>query len=766
VWFVVKFFPVIQTKLSASVIILSNMDKNDTTELSSFPYLSRDISWVDFNERVLDEGLRKDLPLLERFRFMGIVSSNFDEFFMVRVAALKRMLKSETVGLAVDPSGLSPSQQLNSISKKVHSILKRQYECMRKELFPGLAKNGLAILRPDSCSVPQLDFLDSYFVAQIYPVLTPLRLEDDKPMPYIESRSLNAAFILEQENLENVPGDDTTAQTRERKVIVPLPPVLDRIIWLPGANSITANGGMEKLQLVLLEDVIITWGAYLFPGFHVKESMLFKINRDADFSVDEQRDEDFVSAMEEVLEGRGKSEAIRMVYSKGSASLRDELARRFSLDEDYLYEVDGPINPMDFMELSNVAGLEELTEKPWKIHPSNDFSEEVPIWDRISQGDCMLHLPYQSFDPVVRFFQEAADDPQVISIKTALYRTGGAIPGIGANSGSSSFSPVVRALEQAALNGKHVMALVELKARFDEERNISWANRLEKAGVIVIYGLSHLKVHSKVTMVLRRENDRVKRYVHLSTGNYNYRTAKYYEDLCLFTCREDIAYDAGIIFNMLTGYSTVQSMLKLTVAPTGMKRRFLELIERETNRAKHKYPARIMAKMNSLTDVDIIKALYLASCAGVKISLCVRGICTLIPGVPKVSENIKVISIIDHYLEHSRIYYFSNGGAEEIYLSSADWMTRNLEHRVELLFPVQDEKLHTQVRDILFDYFNDNCQSSSLDDSGVWTHRTPADGEKPFRVQKEMLSRAARAGESQETVKLDYNVRRSPPLTT
>jgi len=254
--------------------------------------------------------------------------------------------------------------------------------------------------------------------------------------------------------------------------------------------------------------------------------------------------------------------------------------------------------------------------------------------------------------------------------------------------------------------------------------------------------------------------------VHLSTGNYNYRTARYYEDLCLFTCREDIAYDAGLLFNMLTGYSTVQAMVKLTVAPTGMKRRFLELIERETNRAKHKYPARIMAKMNSLTDVDIIKSLYLASCAGVKISLCVRGICTLIPGVKEISENIKVISVIDHYLEHSRIYYFSNGGAEEIYLSSADWMTRNLEHRVELLFPIQDEKLHTQVRDILFDYFNDNCQSSSLDDSGVWTHRIPADGEKPFRVQKEMLLRAARAGENQGTVKLDYNVRRSPPAAT
>jgi polyphosphate kinase len=374
----------------------------------------------------------------------------------------------------------------------------------------------------------------------------------------------------------------------------------------------------------------------------------------------------------------------------------------------------------------------------------------------------MLHFPYQSFDPVIRFFKEAANDPQVISIKTALYRTGGAIPGSGMQSGSS-YSPVVRALEQAAFNGKHVTAVLELKARFDEERNISWANRLEKAGVIVVYGLSNLKVHSKVSMVMRRENERIKRYVHLSTGNYNDRTAKYYEDICLFTCREDIAYDAGLLFNMLTGYSAVQQMVKLTIAPTGLKRRFLELIERETKRSKHQYPGRIMAKMNSLTDIDVIKALYEASQAGVKVFLCVRGICTLIPGVPGVSENIRVISIIDHYLEHSRIYYFANGGAEELYLSSADWMPRNLERRVELMFPVQDEKLRIELRDILFDYFRDNCQASALDSNGVWTRLSPAEGEKPFRIQKEMLTRITRTGSNHGPVKLEYTVRRSPP---
>jgi len=739
------------------------MDKIEYNKLE-FPYISRDLSWVDFNERVMNEGLRKETPLLERLRFLSIVSSNFDEFFMVRVAALKRLQKAEA-GRAIDPSGLTPDQQLKAISQRVHDIMNRQYECLRNEIFPGLAKNDLSLLRPDSWTVPQLDFLNSFFLSHIYPVLTPLRLEDDKPMPFIESRLLNAVFLLEPENPNPPQGleIEAAAAPKELKVIIPLPGVLDRLVWMPSFEAEHTNGEKEKFQLALLEDVIVTWGTYLFPGFRIKESMLFKINRDADFSVDEQRDEDFVSAMVEVLEGRGRSDCIRMVYSSGSVLLKEDLAKRFSLDNDYLYEVDGPINPGDFMELSGVASLEDLAEKPWKIHKPLVFNEDTLIWDQISQGDIMLHLPYQSFDPVVRFFQEAAVDPQVISIRTALYRTGGAIPGIGLNSGSSAFSPVVRALEQAALNGKHVTAVVELKARFDEERNISWANRLEKAGVIVVYGLSHLKIHSKISMVLRRENDRVKRYVHLSTGNYNDRTAKYYEDICLFTCREDIAYDAGLIFNMLTGYSIVQTMMKLTIAPIALKRRFLELIEREANRARQKYPAKIMAKMNSLTDVDIIKALYKASEAGVKISLCIRGICTLVPGIIGVSENIRVISVIDHYLEHSRIYYFSNGGADEIYCASADLMTRNLDHRVEILFPVQDEKLREELYDMLNDYFRDNCQSSVLDNEGKWTLLSPPAEEKPFRVQKEMLFRAARDSENPGPVKLEYTVRRSPP---
>jgi polyphosphate kinase len=409
------------------------------------------------------------------------------------------------------------------------------------------------------------------------------------------------------------------------------------------------------------------------------------------------------------------------------------------------------------MELASVAGFEKLQEKPWKIHAAPGFSDDAPIWDRLSQGDVMLHFPYQSFDPVVRFFQEAAADPQVISIKTALYRTGGSAGSL------QAMSPIVRALEQAALSGKHVTALVELKARFDEGRNISWAKRLEKAGVIVVYGLSQLKVHGKIAMVLRREHERIKRYVHLSTGNYNDKTAKAYEDLCLFTCREEIAYDASLLFNMVTGYSLRQSMQRLVIAPYALKPRLLELIDREAKRSSQNYPSKIMIKCNSVTDTDVINALYRASQAGVKIFMCVRGICALVPGVKGLSENIRVISIIDRYLEHSRIYYFANGGKEELCLASADLMPRNLERRVEIMFPIQDEKLRIEIMDIFNAYFRDNSQARSLDSSGTWTKIAPAAGETPFRIQRDMLSRAARDADSPDPVKQEFVVRRSPP---
>jgi polyphosphate kinase len=705
-------------------------------------YFNRDISWVDFNARVLEEGLRKDLPLFERFRFLSIVFSNFDEFFMVRVPAIKRTRQAWLTPLFLNPAedtGPSPEEQLQTISRKAHVMYKRLYTCLMDEIFPGLAKNGIKLVSPDSYTVPQMDYLESFFIREIYPVLTPLRIEDDKPLPFFESRCINAAFLL-------IP-DDSSDSEEERIVMVQIPSSLSRIVWLPAEE--------DMLRWALLDDIMLTWGGYLFPGYDVKESMLFKVNRDADFSVDERRDEDFIEAMAEVIEGREKSAPVNMIYSPGSGRLRDELARRFSLESNDLYELDGPFNPGGLAELAGVAGFEQLHEKTWKIHPAPGFTDEMSIWDRLSQGDIMLHLPYQSFDPVVRFFQEAAADPQVISIKTALYRTGG---GSGA---SQQVSLIVRALEQAALNGKHVTALVELKARFDEERNISWATRLEKAGVIVVYGLSQLKVHAKVTMVLRREHERVRRYVHLSTGNYNDKTAKLYEDICLFTCREEIAYDAGLLFNMITGYSLRQAMRYLVIAPYSLKPKLLELVEREATRTNHQYSGKIMIKCNAITDNTMIDALYRASRAGVKILICVRGTCALVPGVPGLSENIRVISVIDYYLEHSRIYYFANGGAEELYLSSADLMHRNLERRVEIMFPVQDEKIRNELLDVLNGYFLDNCQARALDSAGTWKQLSPSQGEKPFRAQKDMLSRAARDSDSPVAVKQEFTVRRA-----
>jgi polyphosphate kinase len=711
-------------------------------------YFNRDLSWIDFNRRVLEEGLRADLPPLERFRFLSIVSSNFDEFFMIRVAAMKRALRG---GGGVDPSGLSPAEQLKGVSEKVRAIISRQYACLLDEVLPALARGGLALVRPDSCTIAQMDYLESFFMTRLYPILTPLRIEEHEPLPSIGSFCMNAAFLLVPENPGPGGGLDLPDTAGEYIAMVQIPQALNRIIKLPPETlSPEAGGGREAAPWALLEDVLLTWGGYLFPGLRVEEAMLFKVNRDADFSVDEKRDEDFIEAMEEVLESREKSMTVRMVYSPGSIRLRDDLARRLSLEEDDLYGMEGPLDLGGLFDLVNVPGFESLREKPRRIYPSPAFGEDEPVWDRISREDVMIRLPYQSFDPVVRFFQDAAADPQVLSIKTALYRTSGN-------------SPVIRALEEAALNGKHVSALVELKARFDEERNISWANRLEKAGVIVIYGLARLKVHAKITMVLRRENERIKRYVHLSTGNYNDKTARLYEDIGLFTCREDIAFDAGLLFNMITGYSAIQPMRKLVIAPTSLKRRLLELIGREANRSSQGNPGRIMAKTNALADTDIIDALYRASQAGVKILLNVRGICTLIPGVPGLSENIRVTSIIDHYLEHSRIFYFANGGAEEIYLSSADWMPRNLERRIELMFPVLQDDIRARLRETLEAYFRDNTQARLLGSSGDWTRLCPAPGEAPFRVQEYLLSQAA--AEYPQTARTEFVVRRSPPAS-
>jgi polyphosphate kinase len=732
------------------------MNNYDNTDIVfSQVFYNRELSWIDFNERVLGEGLRKDLPPLERFKFLSIVDSNFDEFFMVRVAAIKCAKDNER-----DPSGLSQAELLERIYRRVRSIIGSQYEAIINEVFPGLAKGGLSLKRPREWTASQRDYLEAFFAREVFPLLTPLRIEENAPLPSIESHSLYAAFLLEPEfPAEEVQpaegaGDkyaESGESVEEQISVIRIPQTPERIIWLPGDTSYPSEmeiSGEAVSCWALLEDLIQTWGSFLYPGYKITEHLIFKVNRDADFSVDEQRDEDFIEAMAEVLEGRERSMPVRMVYSPGSKKIRDCLARRLSLGEEDLFEAEGPLNLEKLFEL--IRGFDHLREKPWKMYSHPAFSEDQSLWDRISQGDVLLHLPYQSFDPVIRFFQEAAVDPAVAAIKTTLYRTSGD-------------SPIVRALEQASLAGKHVTAVVELKARFDEGRNISWANKLERAGVIVVYGLARLKIHAKVTMVMRREYDRIKRYVHLSTGNYNDRTAKLYEDISLFTAREEIAFDAGLLFNMITGYSAVQPMSRLVIAPTALKRRLLELISREMNRSSPEAPGRIMVKVNALADEEIIRALYKASQTGVKVFLNVRGICMLMPGVRGLSDNIRVVSIIDRYLEHSRIYYFANGGAEELYLASADWMTRNLERRVELMFPVLQENLRKTLVDNLSAYFRDNCQAWFLDAEGAWARLEPGPDREPFRAQAYFYSQAAKAQAEEHHGKGEFIVRRSPP---
>lgn len=694
-------------------------------------YFNRELSWIEFNRRVLAEGLEKGNPLLERFRFFSIVSSNFDEFFMVRMAALKRAVKS---GAGGDPSGLSPARQLAEAAARIRPVFAELYACLENEIFPMMKESGIEFVRPPFGDRDS-EYLASYFMEEVLPVLTPLRFEDEQP-PAVGNGTIYGAFLLaKNDDGDLFPGEEFVS-------IVEIPPILDRIVFLPGS-------GENEKRWALLDEVLMIWGDVLFSGYTVHERMLFRIHRDADFSVDERRDEDFIEAMEEVIAGRGYSSVVRMVYLPGSPRLKDYLAQRLELSDEDLYCLKSPLNLGTLWSLVRIPGFDRLRFPQKKRYEHPDFPEDRSVWDCIKSLDILLTFPYHSFDPVVRFFREAASDPQVVSIKTALYRTSGD-------------SPVVQALEQAALNGKHVTAVLELKARFDEERNISWALRLEKAGVIVIYGIARLKIHAKISQVIRRESGSLVRYIHLSTGNYNDRTARQYSDLSLFTVNEDFGNDATFFFNMLSGYSTVSSMKSLVTAPWFLKRRFIDLIERETRRAKEGAAGKIAAKMNALVDIDVADALYRASQAGVKVSLNIRGICTLVPGIPGLSENITVTSIVDQFLEHSRIYFFNNGGAREFYISSADWMPRNLERRVELLVPVLDPEIKEELREILDCYFRDTSHAWSLGADGNWKRLAPRKNEKPFRAQEYLLNLVRQKANQPWKTRQELVVRRSP----
>ena len=700
-------------------------------------FFNRELSWIEFNGRVLHQALRKELPLLERLQFLSIITSNFDEFFQVRVASVKRMQFSDPD--KADVSGLKPKMVLKQISARSHQIIRTQHDCLKNDVLPAMAKKGICYVKPEDFSAAQSDFALNFFLNEVLPLLTPLRT-DTQVFPHIGNLTENVAFLLKPiSGIRNANEILKGSDDLPRISFVQIPSGIPQIVWLPSENG--------RKQFALTEEIIEQYGTHLFPGFAVEETLLFKIARDADFAVDEDSGRNFVDAMEEVLVQRQSSFPVMMACNQTSETITKFLMEKMELCEDDVYRIDGILNPGALMELRDIDdGTMSFPE--WQNFYSVNLPRDEYYWDTLKQHDVLLHVPYESYDPVVKFISDAADDPKVLAIKMTLYRTG-------------KDSPIVAALERAARNGKQVVVLVELKARFDEERNIAWANQLENAGVTVIYGLVNLKVHAKIIMVMRRESETIRRYAHLATGNYNPRTAKIYSDLSLFTSNNEIVNDATLFFNLVTGYSTLQSMKQLGMAPVTLKSKILSMIQREIERSDPEHPGLIMAKMNALTHEEVIEALYKASQAGVKVLLNVRGVCMLVPGVKGLSENIKVVSIVDRYLEHSRIFYFQNGGDDEIYLSSADWMPRNLDRRIELMFPILDEKVFEEVKEILDVYFEDNENALALSENGTWSEIPVKNDEPLLRAQEVLYKKYKRRSESSvKTPKIEFEVRR------
>ena len=678
-------------------------------------FFNRELSWLEFNARVLKQGLRKELPLLERVQFLSIVTSNFDEFFQVRVAATKRLLESNPD--FTDASGLTPKMVLSSISARAHQIIRQQQDCLINDLLPALAKEGLVYVPQSEYTPQQSEYLQKLFRSEIFPLLTPLRT-DTEAFPHIKNLDTYAGFLLQP-----ITGIKTTSSLfkgdddQPRIAFVEIPEGISKLYWLP------TDGKARKFALI--DDIITSFGTQLFPGFEVEETLVFKVARDADFAVDEDSGSNFIHAMEDVLIQRKSSFPVQMCCNGTSSKIRDFIMDKLELSEDDVYKTEGMLNPGGLLELREADETGRLSFEEWEHFYPADLPEDEPYWDTLKLHDKILHVPYESYEPVVKFLNDAADDDNVLAIKMTLYRTG-------------RNSPIIDALERAAQRGKQVVVLVELKARFDEERNIAWANELEQAGVTVIYGLVNLKVHAKVLMVIRRESDTIRRYVHLATGNYNTKTAKLYSDISLFTANQEIANDVSLFFNLVTGYSTLQNMKHLGMAPVTLKDRILSMIQREIERSTPEQPGLIIAKMNSLTHEEVIAALYKASQAGVKVMLNIRGICMLVPGVPGLSENISVVSIVDRYLEHARIFYFQNAGTPELYCSSADWMSRNLDRRIELMFPILDKNAFRQVKSWLDMYFEDNTNAEVLQSNGKWEAVTTSKRSVKLRAQ-EML---------------------------
>lgn len=663
------------------------MEKTEYTK--SEYYINRELSWLAFNERVLEEARDKSIPLFERLKFLSITASNLDEFFMIRVASLKDMVHAKYT--KKDISGLTPAEQLEQITEATRNMVNLQYSTYSRSLLPLLRQHGLTVVQEhEDLTEEQAKYADRYFRENVYPVLTPMAVDSSRPFPLIRNKSLNIGALLSKKNVDAQELEFATVQ---------VPSVLPRIVRLPDAKDGTR-------VVILLEELIERNMQQLFLSYNIICAHPYRLMRNADLSIDEDEAADLLKEIQKQLKKRQWGEAIRLeVEDKMDKRLLKILRRELDIKEDALYKISGPLDLTFLMKMYSLEGFNFLKYPRHVPAPVKELPADGDIFEQIRKGDILLHHPYQTFDPVVRFVQKAAVDPRVLAIKQTLYRVSGN-------------SPIIAALAQAAENGKQVSVLVELKARFDEENNILWAKMLEKAGCHVIYGLVGLKTHSKITLVVRREEDGIRRYVHLGTGNYNDSTAKLYTDMGLMTCSVPIGEDATAVFNMLSGYSEPLSWNKLSLAPIWLKERFLELIYREQKHVKSGGQGRIVAKMNSLCDRDVIAALYEASAAGVQIDLVVRGICCLKVGIPGISETISVRSIVGNFLEHSRIFYFYNNGQEEVYGASADWMPRNLEKRVEILFPIEEEGLKKEVIHILETELADTIKAHVLQPSG------------------------------------------------
>lgn len=686
-------------------------------------YFNRELSWLEFNERVLEEA-RDDSNLpLERLKFLAITGSNLDEFFMVRVGGLTLLAEGGVV--SADPAGMTPRQQLEAITDRAGRMLADQYECFSTQLEPLLAEAGIRRVAPADYTQRQARNLERYVADEILSVLTPMAVRGEGDFPQLVNQMLCVCV-----RLKPAQGGD-----KPRFALIPFGRSAHRFV------TVHAEKGFAY---TLLEDVVARFLHLFFPGEETVECVPFRITRNADMGVRDDLAADLMTEIEEALDARKQSACVRLeIAAHASPTTRQFLQQALCVGDAAVYPCPGPIDLSAFMRLAELSGFDQLRNPPWPGQTPPRLDPGKSMFQAISRGDVLLIHPYDSFEPVVRLIEEAAEDPDVLAIKQTLYRT-------------SRNSPIVAALEKAAERGKNVTAIVELKARFDEARNIEWARNLERAEVQVIYGVKGLKTHAKVCIIVRREPQGIQRYVHFGTGNYNESTARLYSDVSLMTCDEELGADAVSFFNAVTGYSQPQRFRKLEAAPIGLREKLLEMIEAETQRKREGQPARIAAKLNSLVDPKIIDALYAASQAGVEIKLNIRGVCCLRPGVPGLSENIEVLSIVDRFLEHARIIHFHHGGDERVFISSADWMPRNLDRRVELLVPVEDPAARNSLIDALEIYFRDTAKARRLLPSGLYERVQPRNRRRSFRSQERLYRRAVAAvrlaKQSQRTV--------------